>query len=288
MVTEMKIPGEDIAIEKLVPLNTRNINLNSNCGYHKIVASIKAIGLIEPLCVYKEGDRYVILDGFLRFKACEELGIETIPCILFDNKEAYTFNRMVNRLSPFQEHRMLRESLKTVDQSTIAEVFGIQSIKYRLGTAIFKQLHHRLIKAVDTNVLSKKCAMALTYVLPERQLQILKEMERTKDYSISFTRALVIKTPPTLRNRTSRTRKLWLEDSGRKQELVSKLESVQERYDFYSNLYRQYSMDLLKVCVYVRKLVTNERLRSYLELKYPDILEHFENIVFETEGKKAG
>ena len=68
---------------------------------------------------------------------------------------------------------------------------------------------------------------------------------------------------------------------------MDKLESVQKRYDFYTNLYRQYSADLLKLYIYVRKLITNDKMRIFLDINCPDILERFENIIFETEEKQA-
>jgi len=77
----------------------------------------------------------------------------------------------------------------------------------------------------------------------------------------------------------------WQDNSERKQELVNKLETVQKKYDFYTNLYRQYSADLLKVYIYVRKLITNDKVRTYLDINFPDVLERLEKIIFETEEK---
>ena len=72
-------------------------------------------------------------------------------------------------------------------------------------------------------------------------------------------------------------------DSAKKQALVTKLEEVEKRYDFYTNLYRRYSSDLLKLCIYVRKLTSNKKVRDYLEGKFPEALGRFENILSETE-----
>jgi len=54
-----------------------------------------------------------------------------------------------------------------------------------------------------------------------------------------------------------------------KKELVAKLEAVEKRYDLYSGLYRQYTADLLRLCMYVRGLGSNERLRAYLQEPFP-------------------
>ena len=287
MVQRANITGEDIPLEQLVPLHERTIKLKSNAGFRKILSSIREIGLIEPLCVCRDGNCFIILDGYLRFRACEQLGIERVPCILYPTKEAYTYNRMVNRLSPLQEIRMLRRSLQTVDQATIAKVFGMKTIQHRLGTHLLSQLHSRLVEAFDKNLVGRQCAHELTNVKPERQLEILGEMERTGDYSGALARALVVKTPAGQRVRRRGGRKPWDRSVGRKRKLVAKLEEVEKRHDFYSRLYNQYSTDLLKLCSFVRKLVTHDALRAHLEARHREILERFAGIVFDADGAPA-
>jgi hypothetical protein len=283
MSDEPVVQGKDIKIEDLVPLRERNINFEKNRGFSKIFASIKAIGLIEPLCVYKDNGKYNILDGFLRYQACQKLGVGEVPCLIFRDKEAYTFNNKVNRLSAVQEMRMLKMALKTVDETTVAEVFGMKNIRYRLGSNIIRHLHSSVVKTLDANLMSRGCAMELALVKHERQLQILKEMERTGDFSVSFARALVLKTPDGQRNPEIKT-KTWTQDPVKKTEMVAKLQEVEKRHDFYSNLYRQYSTDLLKLCIYARKLISNDKIRECLKGKYPAVLEQFEKIILETEG----
>jgi len=51
-----------------------------------------------------------------------------------------------------------------------------------------------------------------------------------------------------------------------------------------SRLYRRYSTDLLKMCFYVRKLLTNPKVCAYLDEKFPDLLGRLRSIVFEAEG----
>jgi ParB-like chromosome segregation protein Spo0J len=68
----------DIPIIKLRPLRDRQVTKRE---YDRILASIKAIGMIEPLIVYAEGDDYAILDGVQRYRALLEIGVEVVPCI---------------------------------------------------------------------------------------------------------------------------------------------------------------------------------------------------------------
>ena len=281
---EMTARGADVEIGKLVPLQERKVNFRANNGYRKILASIREIGLIEPLCVFQEDGVFVILDGYVRYRACEELGVKIVPCLVYPDKEAYTFNRMVNSLSPTQEARMLRRSLENIEEPTIAKVLGLRRIAPRLGATVSKQLHADVLKALDKGTISLGCAREFTYVKPKRQLEIMKEMERTHDHGISFVRALVLRTPPAQRNRTKKRRSPWDQHPDQKRELVTKLEAIEKRYDFYSSLYRQYTTDLLKLCIYVRKLIANERISNQLQGEAPEALGRFESILFQTQG----
>ncbi len=111
-----QIEGADVPIVKLTPLRKRTI---SKKNYNRLRANIKAVGLIEPLCVCHEGDQYFILDGYLRYTALLELGIETVPCLVLASRDLYTPNRQVNHLSGRQEIQMLRKALENLDETTI-------------------------------------------------------------------------------------------------------------------------------------------------------------------------
>ena len=52
--------GLDVPLIRLRPLRDRKITKRE---FDRILSSIKAVGLLEPLVVYPEGDDYVILDG---------------------------------------------------------------------------------------------------------------------------------------------------------------------------------------------------------------------------------
>lgn len=277
--------GEDVPIGKLVPLRERRINLERNKGFRRLVATIGSIGLIEPLCVYRENGHFVIVDGYLRYRACQKLGVHEVPCIVYEDKEAYTYNRMVNALSPVQERRMLQRSLETIDKATIADVFGMKSLTYRLAESVIKHLAPEVVAALDQGLMSRQCAGELAYVKHERQLQILREMKAANDYSLSFARAMVVKTPPSMRNPLKKHRKAWNDKAAKRRELVAKLQEIEKRHEFYTRLYQQYATDLLKLCSYARKLITNTEIRAALAQRFPEILARFDKIVFDTGGE---
>jgi len=79
----------------------------------QIAASIKEIGLIEPLVVYpRAAHEYLLLDGHVRLEILKEMGATEVRCLLATDDEAYTYNRRVNAIPPVAQHLMLLEALR--------------------------------------------------------------------------------------------------------------------------------------------------------------------------------
>jgi hypothetical protein len=276
--------GLDILIGELKPIHERKCRRDH---FRRILASIQVVGLIEPLCVYKEKDHYSILDGVLRHKACIELKINSVPCLVFKTKEAYSFNRMVNRLSAVQEHRMLMKALKTLDKKTVSRALGVSAINTRLRNSLLIRLHPETSKALDNGKIQVSCAETLAFVKPERQQTILKEMTKTGDMSAAFARALVMRTPVQLRAKLGTRQKTPWNQEDKKKLLVASFNETVQRYDFFAKLYQQYAIDLMKLYIYVRKLLTNERARAFIESSHPEILKLFNTIIFKVGDVNA-
>lgn len=278
----MLINGQDIPIVKLQPLRERSIPQRAR---NRIAASIEAVGLIEPLVVFPEQDHYVILNGYVRYTILLEMGVESVPCILWKEKEAFTGNRMVNRLSPIQEVRMIKQSLEELDEKTIAKALAMNHIAHRLNGSLLKQLSQRVAAAFDAGKITKACAHQLTWVKPGRQDEILDLMENYKDFSIPFAQTWILKTPVGQRTKKGLgTRSLWDRSEKRKADLLKNLKDAEEKHDFYSALYRQYSINLLKLVIYARTLISNERVAAYLQQAHSNVFTTFQEIITKAEG----
>jgi len=271
----------DVPISKLRPRRERQV---AKRDYDRILATIKAVGLIEPLIVFPEGENYEILDGTICYRALLELGVQVVPCILGKQREALTGNRMVNRVTPLQENRMIEKSLTTVDEATIAATFGISDKGHRMKRALLQQLHPDVAAAFDRGKITRPCAWEMTHVKPERQKDIVSAMEGHKDYSIAFVRALILKTPVPLREKHRRKHDPWEKNGHKKGELLQQLTEAEQKHDFYSRLYKQYTVDLLRLAIYARELLTNARVRAYLDQHHPTIVAQFEGVIAEVKG----
>jgi ParB family chromosome partitioning protein len=275
------VNGRDLPIVKLVPRTERKVTKKY---YQRIEASLRAVGLLEPLIVYDHGDSYEILDGSLRYKILLEMGVETVPCLIWSEREAFTGNRMVNRLTPAEEMRMLRKSLEELDEKTIARALGLSGIGYRLNDSLLKKLDPQVVKAFEAGKLNRQSAQELTHVKPERQVEILGLMESCSDYSTTFARGLVLKTAASKRAKVNGAKTPWARAEQKKGDLLKRLQEAEQQQDFFSGLYRQYTTNLLKLVIYVRSLLANERVREYLAKYHPQQLGLFEQVINSTEG----
>ena len=81
--------------------------------YKQLAASLKHMGLIEPLVVYPRAPgEYLLLDGHMRFEILKQIGVTEVKCLLSTDDEAYTYNRHANNIPAIAQHFMLLEALK--------------------------------------------------------------------------------------------------------------------------------------------------------------------------------
>jgi ParB-like nuclease domain len=145
------VQGLDISIVKLIPRSERKVAKKYR---QRIEASLRAVGLIEPLIVYPINDSFEILDGSLRYRILLDLGVESVPCLIHSTRDGFTGNRMVNQLSASQEMRMLRKSLEELDEKTIASALGMQGIGHRLNKGLLEKLHPSVVNAFNANLIN--------------------------------------------------------------------------------------------------------------------------------------
>ena len=69
--------GIVVPLEQILPLRKITAGVKQSPRYQRIVASIREIGVIEPLVIYPQNGKprqYLLLDGLLRFEILKEIG----------------------------------------------------------------------------------------------------------------------------------------------------------------------------------------------------------------------
>ncbi|MEM7179541.1 MAG: ParB/RepB/Spo0J family partition protein [Spirochaetota bacterium] len=102
-----------------------------------LLQSIERLGLIEPIVVRREGDRYQIIAGERRYRAVKKLGWQEIPAVVTDAdpdmcyEMALAENEKRKNLNPWEVGRAIKflreEKGKTAEQ--VSHILGY-SIRY--------------------------------------------------------------------------------------------------------------------------------------------------------------
>jgi len=143
-----------VPLSDILPLRQVNDPQSNIKRYRTIRASIKEVGLIEPLVVYPQKGspgKYLLLDGHLRHFALKDLGVTAAECIVARDDECFTYNARVNRLNPIAEHKMI---MKAVQQGVKPE---------------------RIVAALNLKVADVKSSMSLLDGINEAAADLLKD-----------------------------------------------------------------------------------------------------------------
>lgn len=101
-----------LPLTALLPLRQVTDVVKQSVKYRCIAQSIDAVGLVEPLVVYRQAQRHgkhLLLDGHLRRCILLDKG-ETEPSTFW--REAFTYNKRISRLAVVQEHFMIIRAIE--------------------------------------------------------------------------------------------------------------------------------------------------------------------------------
>ena len=158
----------------------------------QIADSIDAVGVLEPVIVAKNGDRYSILSGRHRFRACQKLGKTEIPCFVKDYSANEPTARFIllatntdrnNEYAPTVYARAYAEQLELLKQlgkkatvSAIAENNNM-SRKQIYRYIRLNELIAELQEWVDKGIITIEAAVELSFISEEKQHIIFEHIK---------------------------------------------------------------------------------------------------------------
>ena len=248
--------------------------------YKAILSSIKEVGLIEPLTVYPSkdcADKFLLLDGHLRYFALKELGIDSADCIISRDDEAFTYNARVNRLAPLQEHRMILKAVRNgVKPERIAAALDIPLKQVNASLSLLDGINEEAAELLKQTDISAYALRLLRKVTGVRQIEIAELMISVNNFSSSYAEALVLGTRKgELANPEKRKRKKGVsaEEIARMEEEMAGLErdlrAVEESYG-------ENMLKLTPMRAYIKKLLENPNVMRHLSAYHGEILTQFE------------
>jgi ParB family chromosome partitioning protein len=71
-----------IAISQIIPNPTQPRTQFDNEALQELASSIRELGIIQPITVKRDGERYIIISGERRWRATQQAGLTTLPAYI--------------------------------------------------------------------------------------------------------------------------------------------------------------------------------------------------------------
>ena len=178
--------------------------------YKQITASLKNVGLIEPLVVYPRGPGdYLLLEGHVRLEILKSLGFKEAKCLLSTDDEAYTYNRHVNHIPAIAQHFMLLEALKNgLTEQRIASALNVSLDSIRMKRDMLNGICPEAVQLLLDKSVSPQVFGILRKMKAIRQIEAAEHMVAGGTYTIPFAKALLAVTKQEMLEEVPSSRKL--------------------------------------------------------------------------------
>lgn len=274
----ISLPLDSILSSKTIPAD-----LHGTRKFHQIRSSIEEIGLIEPLSVTPvigNSERYMLLDGHLRFIILRDMGNTAVPCLIALDDEGYTYNNRINRLSTIQEHHMIRRAIERgVSPERLAKALSVNVSQISKKKHLLDGICPEAVEMLKDRQFSAEIARILRKMKPMRQIECVELMIAANTLTVAYAEAMLVATPADLLVESKKTFKL----SGVAPEQVAKMEremaNLQGQYKMVEQTYGQDVLNLVLAKGYLTKLLDNKAIARYLRQRQPEILAEFELII---------
>jgi hypothetical protein len=270
-----------IRLDDLLPL--RQIKDPGKIARYKaIFVSVKEVGLIEPLMVYPQKDvpdKYLILDGHLRWFALKQLGHAAADCILALDDECFTYNARVSRISPIQEHRMIVKAVNQgVPPERIAAALDIPVRVVKAFMNLLSGIHPDVADLLKDKNISPRTIRLLRRVNGVRQIEIAELMVGAENYTNGYVEALILGTPKDQLAKVVTTKKRKGFSPENIARLEQEMELLQHEFRAVERDYGENVLNLTLAGAYIRKLLANGAVARFLKAGHADICSEFDKI----------
>lgn len=174
-------------LEEIIPKNNIPHEHVDDYLQNNLIESIKNHGIIQPIVVKKNNDKYEIIDGNRRYFAAKKAGLSKIPALVRNDNENVTRLNLVddlysNDLSPIEEAKKYKDLLNSsnITQEQLAKNIG-KSQSALANKLRLLNLPIEIQNALNNFEISERHARSLLTVKNEYvQLELLKKIKEKK------------------------------------------------------------------------------------------------------------
>lgn len=270
-------------MDQLLPLRQLPASMRHTEKYQRIVASIRELGLIEPLIVHPQRgrrDQYLLLDGLIRLDILKLQGTAEAFCLLATDDEAYTYNHKVNQVTPIQEHFMIIRAINNgVPDTRLASTLNVNVEAIRRKMNLLDGICPEAVSLLKDKRVSAAVLREVKKVVPMRQIEMAELMIAANNYTSSYARCLCTATPAeqqVVSGRPHQDNGLAAEDRSR---MEREMQEMRRNFKVIEETHGENVLNLVLAVGYLRNLLNNARVVRFLSQRYADILAEFQRII---------
>lgn len=272
--------GLILAISSILPMKHVKTSIRATQKYLQVLASVREVGIIEPLIVYPQKDgSYLLLDGHIRFEVLKQIGETHARCLISTDDETYTYNRRINRMATIQEHAMILKATRNgVPEERIAKVLRVDVASIRQKRDLLNGVCPEAAEILKNRTVSLGVFGILKRMKPMRQIEVAELLIATGNFSVPYAKALFAATQPDMLVEPGKHKAV----KGLTPEQVAKMEketeTLQRDLKLVEESHGNQVLNLVVARSYVLKLFENSRVTRYLGQHHPDIFRELQTM----------
>lgn len=265
-----------LEIECISPLRRIAPETRASGKYRRIVASIREVGIIEPLVVFPQKEstgQYILLDGHIRLDILKEEKEKIVDCLIALDDEAFTYNHKVNQLSAIQEHFMIMQAIKNgVSEEAIAAALNVNTSKIREKRNLLVGICPEAVQLLKGKRANAGSLRELRKVKPMRQIEMAELMRASNNFSVGYSKCLIAATPRDQLIESEQVKEVEGLSPADIARMEREMEALSGDFKEIEECHGKNVLNLVIVVGYLKKLLDNARVVRYLAGNYPEVL----------------
>ena len=278
------LQGLTLPVAAILPLKQVKPSLKCSEKYQQVLASVREIGIIEPLIVFPQKDTsetstYLLLDGHIRLEVLKQIGETHARCLVSADDEAFTYNKRVNRMATIQEHVMILKAIRSgVSEERIAKVLNVDVASIRQKRDLLNGICKEAAEVLKNKHMAPAAFSLLKKMKPMRQIEVAELLVASGNFSKPYVKALLAATHLDMLLDLDKHKVV----QGLTPEQVTKMEqemdALQRDLKVVEESHGDSVLNLVLACGYLEKVFNNARVTRYLTQHHADIFGELQTI----------
>lgn len=272
--------GLILPISSILPMKHVKTSIRATQKYLQVLASVREVGIIEPLIVFPQKDgSYLLLDGHIRLEVLKQLCETDARCLVSTDDETYTYNRRVNRMATIQEHAMILKATQSgVSEQRIAKVLRVDVASIRQKRDLLNGVCPEAGEILKNRTVSLGVFGILKRMKPMRQIEVAELLIATGNFSVPYAKALFAATQPDMLIEPGKHKVVKGLTPEQVAKMEKEMEALQRDLKLVEESHGNQVLNLVVARGYVLKLFENNRITRYLGQHHPDIFRELQTM----------